>query len=46
MGCVVALFVGEGPKREQWHLLHSLMVFSYFPHYPQANWALLVLIPR
>ena len=30
--------------REQWHLFHSLLVFSHFC-YPQANWALPVLIP-
>ena len=37
---------GEGSKREQWHLLRSQLAFSHFPHYPQANWACLVLIPR
>ena len=39
------LLCSKGSEREQWHLLHSLPVFSHFPHYPQANWALLVLIP-
>ena len=42
--CVLRLYVGEGSDREQWCLLHSLLVFSRFPRYPQANWALLVLI--
>ena len=37
------LYVGF--EREQWHFLRSLPAFSHFPHYPQANWALLVLIP-
>ena len=40
----MTLYVGEGSDREQWCLLHSLLVFSHFPRYPQANWALLVLI--
>ena len=44
--CVVALCVGEGSEREQWRLLCSLPDFSHFPWYPQANWALLVLIPK
>ena len=44
-GFVVMLYVGEGSEREQCCLLRSLPVFSHFPHYPQANWALLVLIP-
>ena len=43
--CVVVLHVGEGSEREQCCLLHSLLVFNYFPSYPQSNWALLVLIP-
>ena len=43
--CIVTLYVGEGSNREQWLLLHSLQDFIYFPHYPQSNWALLVLIP-
>ena len=38
------LYVGEGSKREQWRLLHSLLIFSHFPRYAQSNWALLVLI--
>ena len=38
-------YVGEGTEREQWYLLHSLLAFSHFPCYPQAKWALLVLIP-
>ena len=29
----------------QWHLLYSLLVFSHFHCYAQANWALLVLSP-
>ena len=41
----MVLYVGEGSKREQWPLLHSVSDFSHFPHYPQAKWALLVLIP-
>ena len=40
------LYVGEGSEREQWHLLHSLPVFSHSLCYPQANWALLVLLPK
>ena len=32
-------------KREQCHLLSSLLAFSHFLCYSQANWALLVLIP-
>ena len=42
--CTVTLYVGEGSKREQWRLLHSLLIFSHFPRYAQSNWALLVLI--
>ena len=38
--------VGEGSYREQWRLLHSLLVFSHSLHYPQSNWAPLVLIPE
>ena len=33
-------------EREQCHLLGSQWTFSHFPFYPQAKWALLVLIPR
>ena len=44
--CTVMLYVGEGSKREQWCLLHSLPVFSHSLHYLQSNWALLVLIPK
>ena len=44
--CTVTLSVGEGFEREQWRWLHSLPDFSHFPRYPQAKWALLVLIPR
>ena len=40
------LYVGEWSEREQWHLLHSLLVFSQSLCYPQANWALLVLFPK
>ena len=35
-----------GAKREQWHLLLSLLDFSHSLHYPQSNWAPLVLIPE
>ena len=42
---LLALYVGEGTEREQCHLLCSLPPFSHFLHYPQANWAVLVLIP-
>ena len=42
--CIVEVYVGEGSKKEQCHLLGSQPAFSYFPHYPQANLALLVLI--
>ena len=45
--CSIAeLYVEEGSKREKCHLLGSLPAFSHFLHYPQVNWALLVLIPR
>ena len=40
------LYVREESEREQCQLLCSLLVFSHFPHYPQSNWALLVLLPR
>ena len=43
--CIVMLYVGEGSEREHWHLLCSLPDFSHFPCYPQATWALLVLLP-
>ena len=43
--CIVMLYVGEGPEREQCRLLSSQLAFSHFLCYPQANWALLVLIP-
>ena len=43
--CIVVLYVGEGYKREQFHLLSSQLYLCHFPHYPQANWALLVLSP-
>ena len=35
-----------GSEREQCHLLGSWQAFSHFHHYPQANWAILVLIPK
>ena len=44
--CLVALYMGEGSKRGQCLLLGSQLAFSQFPLYPQANWALLVLIPE
>ena len=44
--CVVVLSVGEGSEREQCCLPGSWPAFSHFPCYPQANWALLVLIPK
>ena len=40
------LYVGDGSKREQWCLLHSLPVFSHSLRYPQSNWAPLVLVPE
>ena len=43
--CLVALYMGEGSEKEQCCLLCSLPAFSHFFLYPQANWALLVLIP-
>ena len=43
--CIVALYVREGPKRERCCSLGSQPAFSHFPCFPQANWALLVLIP-
>ena len=44
--CVVMLCGGEGSVREQCHWLRSLPAFSHFCHYPQVNWALLVLVPK
>ena len=44
--CVEMLYVEEGSKREQCHSFSSPPSFSHFCHYPQSNWALLVLIPR
>ena len=44
--CAVALPVEEGSEKEQCCLFSSLPAFSHFHHYPEANWALLVLIPR
>ena len=41
----VTLHVGQRSQREHWCLLSSLVAFSHFPRYPQAKWALLVLIP-
>ena len=35
---VVKLYVGEGSEGKQCCLLHSLLAFSHFPHYPQSNW--------
>ena len=40
------LYVGEGSKRDQWRLLHSLRVFSHSLHYPQSKWAFVVLLPK
>ena len=42
---LVVLYVGKGSEREKCHLLGFQLAFSHFPCYPQANWALLVLIP-
>ena len=36
--CAFTLYMWEGSNREQWHLLHSLPVFSHSHHYPQSNW--------
>ena len=44
--CTVTLQVGEGSEREQWHLLYYLPDFCHSLHYPQSNWAPLVLIPQ
>ena len=43
--CVLVLYFGKGSEREQYHLLSSRQAFSHFLHYPQSNWALMVLIP-
>ena len=43
--CIVVLYVGEASEREQCPLLSSWPAFSHFSHYPQGNWAFLVLIP-
>ena len=37
---------GGGAEREQWRLLHSLLDLSHSLHYPQSNWAPLVLVPE
>ena len=44
--CTVMLYVGERSNKEQWRLLHSLLVFSHTLSYPQSNWALLMLLPE
>ena len=44
--CVVVLYVGKGSAREQCCLLSFHPALNHLPGYPQANWALLVLIPR
>ena len=36
---------GGGSERDRCCLLGSQLAFSHFPRSPQANWALLVLIP-
>ena len=38
------VYEGGVREREECCLLSSWLAFSHFPHYPQANWALLVLI--
>ena len=43
--CMVMLYMGERSKREHCHLLSSWLAFNRFLCYPQANLALLVLIP-
>ena len=45
-GGVVTLYVGEGSKRQKRCLLGPQTAFSHFPHYPQVNWALVVLSPQ
>ena len=42
---IVVLYVEERSEKEQCSLLGSRLAFSHFLHYPQVNWALLVLIP-
>ena len=37
---------GGGAEREQWSLLHSPPDFKLSLHYPQSNWAPLVLVPE
>ena len=44
-GPPMSLVVGEGSEREQCCFLSLQPVFSHSLHYPQSNWALLVLIP-
>ena len=36
---------GGGVQKGTVSLHSSQLAFSHFPHYPQANWAILVLIP-
>ena len=43
--CIMVLYLWEGSKKGQCCLFSTRSVFSHFPHYPEANWALLVLIP-
>ena len=43
---LVTLYMEEGSEREQCLLLSSQLVFGHFLYHPQANWALLVLIPE
>ena len=42
--CVVTLYVGEGPRGSN-GACSTLLAFSHSLHYPQSNWALLVLLP-
>ena len=43
--CVVALYGGGRGREGTVPLAQLSAVFSHFLHYPQVNWALLVLIP-
>ena len=45
---VAALYAvcGGGAEREQWRPLHSPPDLNLSLHYPQSNWAPLVLVPE
>ena len=44
--CDVVLYVREQSEKEQCCFVGSWLAFSHFLHYPTANWAFQLLIPR